>query len=200
MKRPLRNWAPGTYLPLVLSGLLFGLSYPSYPYVRLEALAWVWMAPLLLSLKGVRSLTRFLCRVYFAAFLTCVVGMHWLVTSTVTGTLLLFFVGAAVFTVPFAGFYFIRRAFGWRAALWSAPVVWTAWDWLYYQSEGSFGWLAMGVTQSNLIWLVQYADVTGVWGITFWLVLFNVLVVMAVEGGQFSVFGFQPGLYLKPKT
>lgn len=39
----------------------------------------------------------------------------------------------------------------------------------------------MGLTQSNLYWLVQYADITGVWGITFWLVLFNVLVVMAVE-------------------
>jgi apolipoprotein N-acyltransferase len=93
--------------------------------------------------------------------------------------------------VPFVGFYFIRRHFGWRAALWTAPVVWTAWDWLYNQSEGSFGWLAMGVTQSNLYWLVQYVDITGVWGITFWLVLFNVLVMMAIEGGQFSVFSFQ---------
>jgi apolipoprotein N-acyltransferase len=183
---------PRTYLPCVLSGLLFGLSFPSYPYVRLEVLAWVWMVPLLISLKDVQSLPRFLARAYLAAFVTCVFGMHWLITSTVLGTVLLFFFGAAVFTVPFAVFYFLRRSFGWRTALWTAPLVWTAWDWLYQQSEGSFGWLAMGVTQSNLYWLVQYVDTTGVWGITFWLVLFNVLVVMSIERSfQFSVFSFQ---------
>lgn len=181
MKRLRLHSSSQTYLPCVLSGLLFGLSYPSYPYVRLEALAWVWMVPLLLSLKEVKSLPSFLVRVYLATFVTCVFGMHWLITSTVLGTLLLFFFGAAVFTVPFAIFYFLRRSFGWRAALWAAPLVWTAWDWLYHQSEGSFGWLAMGVTQSKLYWLVQYVDITGVWGITFWLVLFNVLVVMSIE-------------------
>lgn len=168
--------------PYVLSGLLLGLSYPSYPYVRLEVLAWVWMVPLLLSLREMNSLPRFLGRVYLASFVVCVTGMSWLSSATVLGALLLFFVSALVFTAPFVGFYIVRIAFGWRTALWSAPAVWTAWDWLYHRSEGSFGWLAMGVTQSNLYWLVQYVDVTGVWGVTFWLVLFNVLVVMAVEG------------------
>jgi apolipoprotein N-acyltransferase len=149
------------------------------------------MVPLFLSLKEVQSFPRFLGRVYFAMFVTSIIGMSWLMMSTVSGTILLFFGGAAIFTVPFAGFYFIRRIIGWRAALWSAPFIWTAWEWLYLQSEGSVGWLGMGVTQSNLHWLVQYIDITGMWGITFWLVLFNVLMVMAVEGGEFSVFSFQ---------
>jgi apolipoprotein N-acyltransferase len=169
------------YAPSLLSGLLLGLSYPSYPYVHLEFLAWVWMVPLLLSLKQVQSLPRFLCRVYLSTLVTCVVGMHWLTASTVKGSLILFFLGALVFSIPFVGFFFMRRVFGWRAALCSAPVLWTAWEWLYQQSEGSIGWLSMGVTQSNLYWLVQYIDITGVWGITFWLVLLNVLIVMAVE-------------------
>lgn len=182
MKAPAPRPTARAYLPCVLSGLLLGVSYPSYPYVRLEALAWVWMVPLLLSLREVRSLPRFLGRVYLASFVACVTGMSWLLTATTPGALLLFFVGALVFTAPFVGFYFVRRAFGWSAALWSAPFVWTAWDWLYHRSEGSFGWLPLGVTQSNLYWLVQYVDVTGVWGVTFWLVLFNVLVVSAAEG------------------
>lgn len=184
MKKLISGFRFQTYLPCILSGLLFGLSFPSYPYVRLEVLAWFWMAPLLLSLKQVQSFPRFLGRVYLAAFITCVFGMSWLMASTVKGALLLFFVGGVVFTVPFVGFYFVRRTFGWRAALWTAPVIWTAWDWLYHRSDGSFGWLTMGVSQSNLNWLVQYVDITGVWGITFWLVLFNVLIVMAVENWQ----------------
>ena len=126
-------------LPYLASGLLFGLSWPSYPYIHLEVFAWVWMAPALLALKQVKSFWKFLLNVYLAALIISVFGMSWLITSTVLGTILLFFVGALVFTVPFVGFYFVRKALGWRAALWSAPVVWTAWDWLYHTSEGSFG-------------------------------------------------------------
>jgi apolipoprotein N-acyltransferase len=142
------------------------------------------MVPLLLSLKHVYSLPRFMGRVFLTTSILCLFGMHWLAASTVKGTLLVVVLGVVVFAVPFAGFFFVRRVFGLRTALWSAPIVWTSWEWLYQQSEGSFGWLGLGVTQSNLYWLVQYVDITGVWGITFWLVLFNVLLVMAIEDWQ----------------
>lgn len=177
--------------PYVLSALLLGLSYPSYPYVRLEMLAWVWMVPMLFALKSVESFPKFLRNVYLTLLCVAVVGMSWLALSTLSGSLLLFLFFPAVVSVPLIVFYFVRRALRWRAALWSLPAVWTGWEWLYQQTEGSLGWFPIGVTQSNLTWLVQYIDITGVWGITFWLVLFNVLVVMAIEGERFSVFGFQ---------
>jgi apolipoprotein N-acyltransferase len=139
------------------------------------------MVPMLLALKPVRSFWRFLLDVYLAMFVFSVVGMSWLITSATLGTIILFFVSAFIHTVPFVAFFFVRRALGWRVALWSAPIVWTAWEWLYHQSDGSIGWMGMGPSQSNLNLLVQYVDITGVWGITFWLVLFNVLVVMAIE-------------------
>jgi apolipoprotein N-acyltransferase len=172
------------YLPYIMSGLLFGLSWPSYPYVRLEFLAWIWMVPILLALKPVKSFWRFLLNTYLAMFIFSIVGMSWLITSTTLGTIFLFFVSAFIHTVPFVAFFLVRQTLGWRVTLWSAPVVWTAWEWLYHQSEGSIGWMSMGPSQSNLYLLVQYVDITGVWGVTFWLVLFNVLVVMAVEDWQ----------------
>lgn len=165
----------------MLSGLLLGLSYPSYPYVRLEALAWVWMVPMMLALKSVESFPKFLLNVYLTSFVVCTVGMFWLLWSSPLGAVLLFIFAPIFFTVPFIGFFLIRRTFGWRYALWSAPVLWTAWEWLYQGTEGSFGWMGTAVSQSNLTWLVQYIDITGVWGITFWLALFNVLIVMSVD-------------------
>jgi apolipoprotein N-acyltransferase len=149
------------------------------------------MVPMLLALKQVRSFRGFLGRVYLATLVGWTFGESWLLVSHAWGTMILFSFTAAVSAVPFVCFYFIRRTLGWRTALWSAPVVWTAWDWLYHLSEGSFGWLTMGLTQSNLHWLVQYVDITGVWGITFWLVLFNVLVVMAVEEYRIPDSGFR---------
>lgn len=167
--------------PYLLSALLLGLSYPSYPYVRLEVLAWVWMVPMLLALRSVESFPKFLRNVFLMFLCVAVIGMSWLALSTLFGALLLFLFYPLIVSVPFVVFYFVRCTLGWRAALLSLPFVCTAWDWIYHGTEGSIGWFSIGVTQSNLYWLVQYADITGVWGITFWLALFNVLVVIAIE-------------------
>jgi apolipoprotein N-acyltransferase len=167
--------------PYLASALLLGLSYPSFPYIHLELFVWFWMVPMMLALKPITSFPKFLCRVYLTMLVVFAFGMLWLLASHVLGTVLVGLIGAAVFAFPFMIFYFIRRNIGWRWALWSAPAVWTASEWLYQQSEGSFGWIGIGLSQSNLYWLVQYVDITGVWGITFWVTLFNVLVVMAVE-------------------
>ena len=61
--------------PYLLSGVLFGLSYPSYPYVRWEVLAWVWMVPMLLALKSETSFGQFLGYVYLATLVDCVLSM-----------------------------------------------------------------------------------------------------------------------------
>jgi len=193
MKKPLSHSINQRCLPYLLSALLLGLSYPSYPYIRLEALAWIWMLPMLLALKSVESFPKFLRNVYLTLLCVAVIGMSWLALSTFLGALLLFAIFPIILSVPLVIFYFVRQSFGWRVALLSLPPVWTACDWLYQGTEGSLGWLPIGVTQSNLYWLVQYIDVTGMWGITFWLVLFNVLIVMAIDDWreQFSVSGFQ---------
>jgi apolipoprotein N-acyltransferase len=52
------------------------------------------------------------------------------------------------------------------------------------QQDLSLGWLTLGNSQANLNLMIQYADLTGVWGISFWLVWFNVLAVLALSGNK----------------
>lgn len=87
--------------PYVLSALLLGLSYPSYPYVRLEVFAWIWMVPMRLALKPFRSFRKFFRNVYLTMLAVVVCTMSWLIMA---------------------------YALGWRVALGSMPLVWTAWD------------------------------------------------------------------------
>jgi apolipoprotein N-acyltransferase len=150
--------------------------------VRLEFLAWVWMVPLLVALRPVESLAGVLWRVYLTLLVSFAFIMSWVAVASPAGFVIAALISAAVFTVPFVGLHFARRAFGWRAALLSLPFVWTAWEWLFHRTELSFGAVEMGQSQANLYWLIQYVDMTGVWGIAFWLALFNVLVVLAFEG------------------
>ena len=169
------------YVPYLLSALLWALASPSYPFVRLEFLAWVWMVPMLLALRSVESMAGALWRVFLTLLISFAFIMSWVAVASPTGFIIATLISAAVFTVPFLCLHFVRRSFGWRTALLSLPILWTAWEWLFHRTELSFGAIEMGQSQANFFWLIQYVDITGVWGIAFWLALFNVLIVIAIE-------------------
>jgi apolipoprotein N-acyltransferase len=161
-------------MPL-LSGILLGISFPTWPKVHLEPLAWVALVPLLLSVEHEERFGPYFRKVWLSTSVFCLISLWWVCLATLIGGILTIFVQSLFSTVPFALFYLIRRRAGRRFALFTLPVVWTAWEWAYMQQDLSLGWLTLGNSQANLLWMVQYADITGVWGVSFWVVSFNVL-------------------------
>ncbi len=172
------------YAASVLSGLLLGLSFPSYPFIRLELLAWIALVPLLTSLRKVERAGEFFRRVYLSMFLYCLITLWWVSLATLPGGILTIFAQAFFLTVPLLAFYAVKKMAGYRFALFSLPFLWVAWEWAYIQQDLSLGWLTLGNSQANLNFMIQYADITGVWGISFWLLWFNVLVVMALSSSN----------------
>ena len=161
-----------------LSGLLLGLSVPCFSFAPLGFLAWAWMLPLLFELKRTERFPAFLGRVLIAVGIGFSMITLWVVNASVYGFLASTLMGTVVWTVPFICFYFVRRFLNWKIALVSLPFFWTAWEWLYHLTPLSFGAVRLGYTQSDLLWLIQYADLTGVEGVTFWLVLVNVAIYL----------------------
>ena len=172
----------------LLSGALLGLSFPSYPFVRLEVLAWVAFVPLLLSLRNVEKLGELFRRVYLSMLVFCLISLWWVCLATFPGGVLTIVAQAFFLTVPLFAFYAIKKMAGYRFALFSLPFLWVAWEWAYMQQDLSLGWLTLGNSQANWNLMIQYADVTGVWGISFWLVWFNVLAVLALSGSKRDAF------------
>jgi len=164
----------------LFSGLLLGVAFPSYPSVRLEVLAWVALVPLLLSLGDVRRAGDFFRKVYAAMLLYCFIALWWVSLATFPGGVLTILAQAFFLTVPFMLFFALRRMAGFSFALFSLPFVQVGWEWLYMEQELSLGWLTFGNSQALLTPMVQYADMTGVWGVSFWLYAFNALVVAAL--------------------
>jgi apolipoprotein N-acyltransferase len=168
----------------LLSGVLLGLSFPSYPFIRLEVLAWVALVPLLLSLREVEKAGELFRRVYLAMFVFCLISLWWVCLATFPGGVLTIIAQAFFLTVPLFAFYAVKKMAGYRFALFSLPFLWVAWEWAYMLQDLSLGWLTFGNSQANLNPMIQYADFTGVWGISFWLVWFNVLIVLALNGSR----------------
>lgn len=164
-------------LPL-LSGLLLGISFPTWPSVHLEPLAWIALVPLLLSLEHEERFCFYFRKVWAAMLLFCLISLWWVCLATFVGGVLTVFVQSLFSTVPLLLFYYLQKRAGYRFALLALPFVWTGWEWAYMQQDLSLGWLTLGNTQANLLWMVQYADLFGVWGISFWVVTFNVCVLL----------------------
>ena len=164
-----------------LSGLLLGLSVPCFSFAPLGFLAWAWIVPLLFELKQTEKFPAFFGRVLIAVGTGFSIITLWVVNASVYGFLASTLVGTFVWTMPFVWFYCVRRFLSWNIALVSLPFFWTAWEWLYHLTPFSFGAVRLGYTQSDLLWLIQYADITGVDGVTFWLVAVNVSIVFAIE-------------------
>jgi apolipoprotein N-acyltransferase len=175
------------YVPSLLSGILLGVSFPTYPFVHLEMLAWVALAPFLISCQRLEKPWEFFRRAYLCLLIFCAITLWWVSLATFEGGVLTVFAQAFFLTVPLFAFYLVRRQAGFRFALFSLPVLWVAWEWLYMQQDLSLGWLTLGNSQFSLNYMIQYADLTGVWGISFWLLCFNVLVVVFMTGSRKEV-------------
>lgn len=82
------------------------------------------------------------------------------------------------FSLIMLTYSFIRKKLGLTLALSLLPMIWVTWEWLYAYGQFSFPWLTLGNTQTYYLQKIQFAEITGVYGISFWIVILNVLVFM----------------------
>jgi len=187
LSRTINQLSHSRYAAPLLSGALLGLSFPSYPFIRLEIIAWVALVPLLISLRTVEKPGELFRRVYLAMLLFCSISLWWVSLATFPGGILTIVAQALFLTVPLFLFFAVKKMAGYRFALFSLPFFWVGWEWAYMQQDLSLGWLTLGNSQANLNLMIQYADLVGVWGVSFWLLCFNVLVVLSLTGSKKEV-------------
>jgi apolipoprotein N-acyltransferase len=176
-------------LPLaVLSGLCLAAAFPS---PEIAPLAWVGLMPLLFAIRGRRPGAAFLLgwttgTVFFLA--TCYWVVHTIgdytdlpVPLAVLVLLLMSGVLGSYHGAFAAGLrWFERRGL---SAVWLAPVLWVTLEWLRGWFFIGFPWADLGYSQYRFHALVQMAEVTGVYGVSAVLVLFNA-VAAAVVGAR----------------
>jgi apolipoprotein N-acyltransferase len=167
------------YLPAAISGILLGLSYPPFP---LGILAFFGFIPLLKALDEERTIGQTLRLLYLCFFLYHGIANWWVGSWQPEADPYLLASGIALgighpffFMIPVAGYLFLKKTFGRKHALWAFPLLWTAFEWLHSLGEFSYPWVSLGYTQMYHTFWVQFADIAGVWGVTFVLVLINSL-------------------------
>lgn len=167
-------------LCLFLSAGLLVLAHPPYD---LWPLAWMAFVPFLDCLDG-KGLKQAFRLGYLLGLLFYSTTLFWFIHMAQTAGIPLFLAFLAVgllvmYLAVYHGLFamlcvvFSRLAPTVRVVVYAA--VWTALEFLRDRLFSGFGWLSLGHSQYKALAVIQIADVTGVFGISFVVMAVNVL-------------------------
>lgn len=166
------DWKWMVVFPAV-SGLVLGAAFPPLP---LGFLSYGALIPLLISAERLRGRAAFGAGFVQGIFFYGAT-LYWIGSITPPGM-----AGAVFYMSLFRGLFLwtfahVLRRYG-EAGIWSAPILWVAFE--YFNSLGDMGfpWVVLGNSQTAYLWLIQYAEVTGVYGVSFWIVVVNLSLLM----------------------
>ena len=175
----LRFWLP--YFPALFSGLLLTLCFPD-PGVHY--LAFAALCPLIISLEPLTVRQSFLAG-FAAGFVHFTTLIYWIVPtlSTFGGLHILLSVGALILLCLYLSLYpalfacALKKLAPSPAAMpLTGACIWTGLEFVRTHLFTGFPWGILGYTQFSNRFLIQMADITGVLGISFLLVLCNTLI------------------------
>ncbi len=167
------------FLLACLSGLLLCIIFPKFD---MEILAWVSLVPLLFAIQKENLLTSLYLGlttgfVSFLGILYWVIvavntygGIHFILSGLI---LLLLVVYLSLYVAVFAFLLnYIRRRIGWDMVV-VAPFLWVSLEYVRSFFLTGFPWATLGYSQYMNLPFIQVADITGVYGISFLILLVN---------------------------
>lgn len=162
----------------LLSGILLFLSFPKF---GLGFIAWIAFVPLFIALRNVVSLWRALFLGWIAGMTACIGILYWITYVVVNYGHLPLYLGLIImlllacylslFSALFAaGIVYLRR---WVPLYLVAPVLWICLEYVKSKAFTGFPWENLGYSQFNNFFFIQIADVVGVFGLSFLILLLN---------------------------
>lgn len=174
------------YAPAVASGILLTLAFPPYD---LYLLAWIGFIPLMLSLWARTQKEAF--RTGFVFGVTFFFGtLYWIYHSihvfggvpfpASIAIVFLLCLGLGLYPALFSCLFLslIRKTK--LPALLTAPVVWVVLEFLRSYALTGFPWASIGYSQYRFLHIIQVADITGIYGISFLVLAVNGAIVDSV--------------------
>ncbi len=168
----------------ILSGLLLGLSFPPLPF---NLLAFVGLVPILFIFLQDDIKHKYLY-LYIAFFLYHCIANWWIGSwqsdtdpYLTASAIALAIIHPFYFFIPFVALRRTITRSNAKTALSLFPAFWVSFEWLHSLGEASYPWLTLGNTQIQNSYWVQFVDITGVWGASFFVVLFNVLILKSID-------------------
>ena len=171
----------------VASGLAMGLAFPKFDQ---GLLAWVALVPLFYVIEGETHAPRILVGVPARLRLRTSCSLYWIpiplhdfadvrMEFAIFPMLLLAGIVAIDTAVAIWAGEFVARRTRIPAVI-TMPVAWTAIEWIRTYFPIGFPWNLLGYTAYRNLELIQFAEFTGVYGVSALIVFFNAVVYVVM--------------------
>ncbi|MBF0522111.1 MAG: apolipoprotein N-acyltransferase [Candidatus Omnitrophica bacterium] len=158
------------------SGLLAGISsillILAFPKTDFWALAWVGLIPFLFSIDG-KSLKDSFRIGYFCGFIFFGFTFYWLCYVTFLGAVIL----SCYFAIFFGLFGLATSFFQKQKSFWKLfliPAAWVVLEFARAHLISGMSWASLGLSQYKNLPAIQISDITGMYGVSFLIVLINI--------------------------
>ena len=166
---------------LIISGFLLALSFPPVPFPS-TLILFIALIPYLIVIEKKEKLIDINRATYLMAFIFCLFTLYWVGSwqesadpfLMISGTLLIF-VNPIFFLIPSTLLYFSRAVIPRKYSIYLLPFYFVAYEFAYMLTDLSFPWLSLGNGLSLFTLFIQIADTIGQLGLTFIVILINVL-------------------------
>jgi len=199
MLQQVRSSVPSSQSPAkdlflcIISALLLIISFPNF---NLWISAWFGFVPLFFALENKSKGKAFLL-----AYLTGIIFwwgiIYWLVHVTFIGTFVLILYLALYFGV-FGLFYSSVAHRPSPIAPFILASAWTILEYLRAHLLTGFPWALLGYSQYLNLPVIQISDITGAWGVSFLMVMINVVIYKVMGNGSW-VMGKRQKIHLSVK-
>jgi apolipoprotein N-acyltransferase len=171
----------------ILSGLLLSLAFSSY---NISVVAWIAFLPVFLTVKNKKGIVPFLLGLiwgiaFFAGSLYWIThaavyygNMPWILG--ILSTLLLALILSFYTALFFLGSTSLLKRPGFYLLL-GLPSLWVFLELLRARLFTGFPWVSLGYSQYQFITFIQAADITGIYGLSFFIMMANTLFFIIIQ-------------------
>lgn len=173
------------FLPILTAGIFYSFSFPPIDLYYLICFSFVLLIDVILNSSGIKQ-TIF--RSYSVFFVASLIGVSWIGLSgmrenadsfLIAGGIFVVLVYPLFFVLPSVLFFLLNKNFSSSEKkilpLLSFPFLWTGFEYLQTFGQINFPWLFAGNSQSYNLSKIQFAEYTGMFGVSFWICLMSVL-------------------------
>jgi apolipoprotein N-acyltransferase len=170
-------------LLILTSALLTSLAF--HP-LKLHFLAWFSLVPLLFAVAEAKPSAAFRSGLTFGA-LFALFSLFWIVFLQIPGNIWVLMVFGLILMFLYLGLYWaVGILVANRVGIWFLPFVVAGLEWAKGLGELGFPWLSLGYSQARYPAVIQQAALYGVYGVSFWLVLVNVVLFKLLRTRQWK--------------
>ena len=171
------------YLLSLLSGVLMILCFPFTG--SLTILVFISWVPLLLLEDFIQVEKKKSALVFLFAFITFLIynigTTWWVCNASFNGGVAAIIANSFLMSITFQAFHFAKKHIGRKQGYLSLIFLWIGFEYLHFNWDISWPWLALGNVFSVRTSWIQWYEFTGVHGGTIWVLILNVLIFRCLK-------------------